>query len=98
MLLHGLRQLCLYGECEISILCHDGDKVACHTFNLCCCSCLRETDTGNLKNPVFFARTNDDLICFSLLIPAFPEFGFCFFANNVREVVVDFVMSWDGES
>lgn len=27
-------------------------------------SCLRETDTGNLKNPVFFARTNDDLICF----------------------------------
>jgi len=64
MLLHGLRQLCLYGECEISILCHDGDKVACHTFNLCCCSCLRETDTGNLKNPVFFARANDDLICF----------------------------------
>ena len=33
---------------------------------------------------------------FSLLIPAFPEFGFCFFANNVREVVVDFVMTWDG--
>lgn len=31
-------------------------------------------------------------------MPAFPEFGFCFFANNVREVVVDFVMSWDGES
>ena len=62
--LYGLRQFCLYGECEISILRHDGDKVACHTFNLCCCSCLRETDTGNLKNPVFFARTNDDLICF----------------------------------
>lgn len=35
---------------------------------------------------------------FSLLIPAFPEFGFYFFANNVREVVVDFVMTWDGES
>lgn len=33
---------------------------------------------------------------FSLLIPAFPEFGFCFLTNDVREVVVDFVMAWDG--
>ena len=33
---------------------------------------------------------------FSLLIPAFLEFGFCFLTNDVREVVVDFVMAWDG--
>ena len=34
MRLYGLRQFCLYGECEISILCHDGDKVACHILLL----------------------------------------------------------------